>query len=433
MAAPSNTAAVVVSSSHAVPPEEKEDAPLDLAEQTNRPVDNALNQQRINAWHPILDPVWVIVALFYLGIILIPVGTLCLLLVLFGLVDIVMSLSSLMHDARNHVIGFKIDSIQENTVELKQVYDEYSVNYDVNNTLCGIGDNYNENRVCTMSFVAPKDMVPPILIHYELTNFHQNHRAYYKSRDPYQLLGQVEGQSSIDAEACNPLNKLGNITINPCGLTANTFFNDDFELLSGNDAYGVPLVMREDGIAWQSDVDFAFAQPEGFEYSNCTVCDASCCNATDSCIDGLPYKDPATGMCYRYYYPLDDTTQYLYETYPNVISPIEGVTNEHFIVWMRIATQPNFRKLYGWIDQPILKGEELTFSVASNFVVTRFKGSKALVVSTTSIFGGRNPYLGPVFIWVGVFCLVAGTFFTLKHTLRPRKLADPAYLRFKEE
>jgi LEM3 (ligand-effect modulator 3) family / CDC50 family len=318
-------------------------------------------------------------------------------------------------------------------VELKQVYDAYSVDYDVNNTLCGIGENYNENRLCTLSFVAPKDMIPPILIHYELTNFHQNHRAYYKSRDPYQLLGKVEGQISIDAEACEPLNKLGNITIHPCGLTANTFFNDDFELLSGNDAYGVPLVMREDGIAWQSDVDFAFAQPDGFESSVCTVCDASCCNATDSCIDGLPYEDPSTGKCYRYFYPMDDTTQYLYETYPNVISPIEGVTNEHFIVWMRIATQPNFRKLYGWIDQPIRKGEELTFSVASNFVVTRFQGSKALVVSTTSIFGGRNPYLAPVFIWVGVFCLVAGTFFTLKQTLRPRKLADPAYLRFKEE
>ena len=47
---------------------------LDLADQHNRPKDIALHQQRVNAWHPILDPVWVIVALFYIGVILVPVG-----------------------------------------------------------------------------------------------------------------------------------------------------------------------------------------------------------------------------------------------------------------------------------------------------------------------------------------------------------------------
>jgi hypothetical protein len=37
---------------------------LDLREQTNRPNDTA----------PILDPVWVIIGLFYFGIIMVPVG-----------------------------------------------------------------------------------------------------------------------------------------------------------------------------------------------------------------------------------------------------------------------------------------------------------------------------------------------------------------------
>ena len=330
-------------------------------------------------------------------------------------------------------LGYKIDSIQKNTVELKQVYDAYTDDYDVDTTVCGIGNEYNANRLCNVSFVAPRDMVPPILIHYEITNFHQNHRAYYKSRDPFQLLGQVENQAAIDAEMCDPLNRLGNITIHPCGLIANTFFNDQFTLVGGVDYNGQPLMMREDGIAWQSDVDFAFAQPNGFTSSECIQCDSSCCNSDDSCIDGLPYVDPKTEKCYRFYYPLDTSTQYLYETYPNVISPIDGVTNEHFIVWMRIAAQPNFRKLYGWIDQPIFNGTTLTFQIQSNWVVTRFKGSKALVISTTSIFGGRNPYLAPMFIYVGYFCILAGIFFTLKHTLRPRKLADPAYLSYKED
>lgn len=52
-----------------------EDSVLDESEQTARPPDIALLQQRIQAWHPILDPKWVIAALFYLGAILVPVGT----------------------------------------------------------------------------------------------------------------------------------------------------------------------------------------------------------------------------------------------------------------------------------------------------------------------------------------------------------------------
>lgn len=327
-----------------------------------------------------------------------------------------------------------MDSIQRNVVELKLTYDKYATNYTISNTVCGIGDDFNANKTCLVNFTAPKDMIPPILIYYELQNFHQNHRSYYQNRDNYQLLGRVNNQDSTSAQACEPINKLGNITINPCGLIANTLFNDYFTLIEGKDAYGQPLVMLEDGIAWQSDVDYMYAQPMGFNYSECPAngCDASCCNQNDSCINGLPYVDK-DGKCYRYYYPHDSTTQYLYETYPDIISPIEGVTNEHFIVWMRIAAQPDFRKLYGWINQPIRAGDSVTFRINANYVVTRFQGSKSLLLSTTSIFGGRNPYMAPVFIWVGVFCLVAGSFFTLKHTLRPRKLADPAYLHYKDD
>jgi hypothetical protein len=54
--------------------DDDEDSVLDESEQTNRPTDTAFSQQRIQAWHPILDPVWVIIALFYLGVIMVPTG-----------------------------------------------------------------------------------------------------------------------------------------------------------------------------------------------------------------------------------------------------------------------------------------------------------------------------------------------------------------------
>ena len=55
-------------------PQNDNNSVLDISEQTQRPVDNAFNQQRIDAWHPILDPVFVIIGLFYLGVIMVPTG-----------------------------------------------------------------------------------------------------------------------------------------------------------------------------------------------------------------------------------------------------------------------------------------------------------------------------------------------------------------------
>lgn len=56
----------------------------------------------------------------------------------------------------------------------------------------------------------------------------------------------------------------------------------------------------------------------------------------------------------------------------------QGVTNEHFIVWMRTAALPQFRKLYGKIDTDIPAGTTLTFNVDAYFEVTSFGGKKSL-------------------------------------------------------
>lgn len=333
--------------------------------------------------------------------------------------------------------------MQEAVTELRVVYDDYK--NDSETPQCGIGNNFNAGRKCLVNITIPQNLTPPVLVYYELTNFHQNHRSYVESRDDFQLNGHVGAQSKVSRERCEPLNVLGNITLNPCGLIANTFFNDIFVLQDGSlDANGDPLTMIETGIAWQSDLNFVFHQPDGFRSEVCPAdvgCTPACCTTGGNWSCTEPYVNNGTkssaieidNKCYRYYYPNDDTTQYLYETYPSIISPLEGVTNEHFVVWMRVALQPQFRKLYGWFDQPISAGSVLTFEITSNFVVTRFRGSKAFLLSTNTIFGGRNKYFGPSFTAVGYFCLVAGTFFALKQFLRPRKLADKSYLHFKAE
>lgn len=383
--------------------DEEEEVLLDISEQVNRPDDVPIQQQSIKAWHPILDPNWVIVSYLILAAIMIP-------------------------------FGYYLQGESEKIVELKQVYDTGS---ETTAACPSIGENYNANENCTLTFEVPKDMKPPVLLYYELTNFHQNYRKYTTSRDDYQLTGQVGGQSSVDATNCDPINKLGDTTINPCGLIANTLFNDKFTLLDtvgAVDEEGNKLVMREDGIAWESDLKYRFAMPDGYQQKLCPEgqCDPSCCQDSGfSCEE--PAISPKDGLCYAYDYPEQNTTQYLYQTYPSVISPLEHVTNEHFVVWMRVAATPNFKKLYGYFEQTIPAGTKLEFEVNMNYVVQSFNGTKALTMTTNSMWGTKNATIGITIYAFGYFCLACGVFFGLKHWIKPRKIADRKYLHYKEE
>lgn len=91
-----------------------------------------------------------------------------------------------------------------------------------------------------------------------------------------------------------------------------------------------------------------------------------------------------------------------YETYPQIDKDL-GVKDEHFIVWMRLAGVPNFRKLYGRLEgKELKKGDVLTFEIHSNFEVTSFKGKKGLVIATENFIGGKNYNIGITFIIAAV-------------------------------
>lgn len=349
-----------------------------------------------------------------------------------------------------HIIhtGIVIRNLDNDLIELKTIYDsnlKKGPPADIQG--CEIGDNpnkmyLNNGETCQIKVQVPfdkGDMQPPVLVHYELFNFYQNYRRYYNSFDQYQLFGSLT-QDIVSAEQCDPLNIIGGLKINPCGLIANTLFNDVIKLESivgpdGEVIQNAPMV--ETGIAWESDLQWKFRQPDGFrseQCPSCAQCDCTQVNANGerdwSCEKPYVNED---GYCFRYWYPDDATTQYLYETYPMVVSPLDGVTNEHFVVWMRTAALPHFRKFYGYIEQTIPAGSVLTFNVQANYAVERFQGAKALVVSNNYIFGGKNHWLGTLFITVGGIAAVLGAFFLAKNVYSPRKLADRMYLKFKED
>lgn len=94
-------------------------------------------------------------------------------------------------------------------------------------------------------------------MYYGLTNFYQNHRRYVKSRDDNQLLGEFSNTVSSD---CSPFDLNNGIPIVPCGAIANSLFNDTLQLFSKS--FG-PVLVKNTGIAWPSDKDIKFRNPDG--------------------------------------------------------------------------------------------------------------------------------------------------------------------------
>ena len=296
---------------------------------------------------------------------------------------------------------------------------------------------------CTVTLQLDQRLEQPVYVSYELTNVYQNHLEYVRSYDQAQLLGDYR-LSDSKLSTCSPLLKADDgRTLNPCGLIANSLFND---------------VIKVDGSDYEldsSDIAIApdrekYAQPNKFKYTKATGAGefsvSACLNST--CSDevcthwlgssktkcrGYYCSNPEVFDCdgdsyYAFWYPDEENQQYLYESFPEVVSPLQGVKNEHFIVWMKVSALPKFRKLYGVIKSSIRPQSNLTFTIQSNFEVGDFDGKKFVVVSTTSWFGGEQAFLGRALVGFGSLFTLIGIFAAVKEAACPRKRGDLAFL-----
>jgi len=239
---------------------------------------------------------------------------------------------------------------------------------------------------CTVTINIEKDMMHPIYFYYQLTNYYQNHRRYVMSRADDQLRG-INVLSNLGT--CSPLEDWNGTTLYPCGLIANSFFNDSFVARYCKSSGGCKeLVLnedwKEDDIAWPSDLSEKFKVPD-------------------------PYIPPSVG--------------------PN--GQLPNVTNEHFVVWMRTAGLPVFKKLYARMpDLDLYAGDNFTVTLTNVYPVSSFDGEKAIVLSTTSWLGGKNDFLGYAYLVVGAICWLLAILFFCKHRLSPRELGDMRYFNW---
>jgi hypothetical protein len=310
-----------------------------------------------------------------------------------------------------------------------------SIQYGGTGTDDGIATDCQDG-FCQISFTLTEDTKGSLNLYYGIENYYQNNIKYSTSVSWAQMMGGFPTQAELEA-SCDPIVTNGTRTYNPCGLIAYSFFTDTFSIDASSTVQGVPstsLSLSFSDITGSIDKSL-FKQPEGF---------VSAPVPTGTCGSSLPcaqYNLPALCRCYEepppstkqwlFWYPQEDSMVYLYESYPGLISPLDGVTDPHFMNWMNIAALPNFRKLYGVIQGNFHTGDVLVFNVNSNYDVQAFSGTKSLALSATSSLGVSNPGLGITYIVTGAICVFTALLFLMKYEFNPRPLGSPALLNWK--
>ena len=161
-------------------------------------------------------------------------------------------------------------------------------------------------KTCSVNIEIDEDINETVFFYYELHNYYQNHRRYVKSKSQDQLSGEDLSKSELDD--CEPVLTYDDLGFNPtgtsldeaaypCGLIAKSYFNDTYTMTGPLGTVDID----DTDIAWKSDIDKKFEK-----------------------IEGKPTW--------------------------------QDVTDEHFIVWMRVSGLPNFRKLWGRIRDGLPKG-----------------------------------------------------------------------------
>ncbi|KAI1446305.1 LEM3/CDC50 family protein [Annulohypoxylon stygium] len=370
---------------------------------SRKPANTAFRQQRLKAWQPILTPKTVIPLFFVIGIICAPVGGL-LIYASSTVKELRIDYTNCFRDAPETDLALMDDSL---------VFPSFKTNNTINamwQRTSPINYTYGTYTVqnltkCTLQFEIPEEMSPPVLLYYRLENFYQNHRRYVQSFFDKQLAGDDVTITDVDGSNCQPLATVNLSSANakayyPCGLIANSVFNDTImspiflnpPTSDGNITYD----MKNTSIAWESDKEL--------------------------------YKPRVSTSLDNILPPPNWQIRYPNGVYSTENPPPNLHEDEHFIVWMRTAGLPTFSKLWGRNDTSPMQIGTYSLEIIDNFRTDQYQGKKSIVITTLSVMGGKNNFLGILWLVVGGFCIALALLFLVTNLIKPRKLGDHTYL-----
>jgi len=238
---------------------------------------------------------------------------------------------------------------------------EYKSRYDLE---CKEQKKKDSTKNCELTISITEKMKKPIYIYYQINDISQNHRFYMENKSDKQLKGEKVSKEDLEKNnECENSLYNGNFTYLdnelypkddvafPCGLIAKSFFQDDLTSwkISGRD-----INITTEEIAYKSDRDS---------------------------LSKVEMED----------------------------SHWLDVTDEHFMIWKRISPFENPRKLWGKIEEDIPNGGSVSVTIKEKNYYYNYE--KYIILSTRNVFGGKNSFLGILYITFGAVCLISAVIF----------------------
>lgn len=355
------------------------DTPDSNAVHSRRPLNTSFRQQRLKAWQPNLSPEGVLPILIIISCIFAPIGV--------GLLVTVLKAQAI-------EISYEQCSKLATSTDFTTIPTQY-VDYNFKKPLnlqpkWKLVMNKTTNvHSCHLQWEIPNDLKSPVYLFYKLTNYHQNHRKYVESFDVKQLKGKALSKNEL-VDKCDPFREHQGKIIYPCGIIANSLFNDTFSpTLTNlfNPKYNFQLSNKD--TAWSHDKNRY--KPTKYDINDIIP--------PPNWIKMFPQGYNETNL-------------------PNLKEWPE------FQVWMRTAALPSFYKLVlksstSNNDNTLHKGN-YSMEIGLNYPVSTFNGTKSILLTNSKFFGARNITLSIIFFITAGLSALFSTIFLLTIVIKPK-------------
>lgn len=344
---------------------------------SRRPLNTSFRQQRLKAWQPNLSPEGVLPVLVILSCIIAPIGV--------GLLVTVLKAQSI-------EIRYDRCSVMATSTDFTPIptqFVEYNFRKPSNVRPQWKLVETTDSSICQLQWEIPNNLHSTIYLFYKLTNYHQNHRKYVESFDVDQLKGKALSKDKL-VDKCDPFREFEGKIVYPCGLIANSLFNDTFgpQLINSIDSSYNYMLSNED-TAWSHDKN---------RYG-----------LTKYDIDDIV---PPPNWIMKFPQGYNETNL------PNLREWQE------FQIWMRTAALPTFYKLALKSSDSerntFLHKGNYTLNIELNYPVESFNGTKSILLTNSKFFGARNITLSIIFFITAGLSALFSTIFLLSIAIKPK-------------